>query len=231
MSIRIGITQTETNAGNYPVWIRGEEDIEIVDLSFERFNLEDIGRCDGIVFTGGVDSHPKYFLQDYNTDYPNAPDTFIEKRDEFELEVLRQAIAGKKPVLAICRGMQLVNIFCKGTLHLDLGEGNAWHKKENGTDKQHTVHITEGSFFHEVVGRDEGISNSAHHQAVDRLGEGLKAVAFSGDGVVEAIEFENPGEQFLVAVQWHPERIPDKEVNPLSKNIRQAFIKAIKTKH
>lgn len=228
MSLKIGITQTETNAVNYPKWIKGDDDIEIIDLSFERFNLEDIEQCDGIVFTGGVDSHPKYFLEDYSVDYPNAPSEFIERRDDFELAVLKKATEEKIPVLGICRGMQLINIFYKGTLHLDLGEGNQAHKKADGIDKQHPVLIKEGSLFSEITGTQEGLSNSAHHQAIDRVGQGLEAVAFSPDQVVEAIELKNPEGQFLVAVQWHPERIPDKETNPLSKNIREAFLNASK---
>ncbi len=219
--MKIGITTSETNYGNYLRWIKGEDEIEIIELSYESYNIEDVADCEGIVFTGGVDICPK------NTcDYPNAPITFNKKRDTFENEVLSLALKLNKPILGICRGLQLINLHFGGTLHLDLGEkGNEIHKK-SFEDKTHEVFVETDSFFHSIVKNDLGITNSAHHQAVDKLGENLKAVAFSTDNTVEAIELKNPLNQFLIAVQWHPERMENQE-SAFTKNIRKVFLEAI----
>lgn len=226
--MKIGITQTETNYKNYPKWFENETDVEIVELSFDRFNIEDISLCDGIVLSGGVDTHPKFFLDDYSENYPNAPETFILKRDEFELKVLETAFEKKIPVLGICRGMQLINVHLGGTLVLDIGEErNEKHMKTFGIDKKHFITVKKGTQFSEITDIEGDLSNSAHHQAIKKLGKGLKASAYSDDNLIEAIEFENPEDQFMIAVQWHPERMENME-SPLSKNIKKAFLQASK---
>lgn len=226
--MKIGITHTETNYINYPKWFENDEDVEIVELSFERFNIDDVFGCDGVLFTGGIDTHPKYFLNNAPENYPNAPEEFILERDEFELKVLEVALDKKIPILGICRGLQLINVHLGGTLHLDLDNlGNEIHKKEFGIDKKHKIRVQSGTRFGEITGVSEGVSNSAHHQAIDKLGNGLIAGAFSDDNVIEAIELENPEERFLLAVQWHPERMEDMD-SPLSISIKKAFLKASK---
>lgn len=226
MSLKIGITQSETNYANYPRWIKGEEDIEIIELSYESNNVQDVNICDGIVLSGGIDAHPKFYLNDFALDYPYAPAEFATRRDEFELAVLDLAIQHNKPILGICRGLQMINVFFKGTLQPDIGEdNNAKHKKTQGIDKEHVVSVAKDSLFYDIVHQNKGVVNSAHHQAIDILGNQLKAVAFSEDNLIEAIELENTEKPFLIAVQWHPERMPDPE-NPFTKNIRRAFLEA-----
>lgn len=219
--MKIGITMSETNNANYPKWIKGNDTIEIIELSFEENNINEVITCDGIVLTGGVDICP-----DENCEYPNAPQNFNKKRDEFEKEVLRLSLETKKPILGICRGLQLINWYSGGTLHLDLGNKNNEIHKKGFEDKTHEVFVEKNSILHKIVKEDSGITNSAHHQAVNKLGENLKSVAFTNDGTIEAIELENPNEQFLIAVQWHPERMENQE-SPFSKNIRQAFLAKI----
>ncbi len=226
MALKIGITQSETNYVHYPRWIKGQDDIEIIELSYDRNNFEDVALCDGVVLSGGIDSHPKFYLDNFDLGYPHAPEEFAVHRDKFELAVLDFVIQQKKPVLGICRGLQLINIFFKGTLHVDIGEdNNAKHKKVGDIDKEHTVSVEKSSRFFDIVHQNEGIVNSAHHQAIDILGNKLKAVAFSEDNFIEAIELENVENPFLLAVQWHPERMSDPE-NPFTKNIRKAFLEA-----
>ncbi len=224
MSLKIGITLSATNFANYPRWIKGDDNIEVVELSYAKENLAELASCDGIVLTGGVDIHPGFHLTNYTLHYENAPSEFDVRRDEFEFSVLERALELEIPVLGICRGLQLINCFYKGTLILDLGGKNVIHKKETDEDKAHGIHVIENSFLHQVCGLSAGEVNSAHHQAIDKLGESLIVVAKSDDEVPEAIELKEPY-PFFLAVQWHPERMKEKE-SPLSKNIREAFLNA-----
>ena len=230
--IRIGVTFSEARYENYPKWIKGDDaDIEIVELSWEKQNWDDIEDCDGIVLTGGIDTCPKFY-ENERTDYPNKPQNWNEARDEFEMHVFETALNFDHPVLAICRGLQLVNVSLGGDLIQDLEEsGKSDHRRHGDVDGQHTIAITEGSLLAEVAQGTSGNINSAHHQAVGKISDELMVSAFSPDGVVEAIEWKvKEGEPWLLAVQWHPERMLDKETNPLSKNIRERFIEAVKNK-
>ena len=129
----------------------------------------------------------------------NAASRDLEpERDEAELELMDRFVTLRKPVFGICRGMQVVNVFFGGTLLQDL----RGHDRVNGMDRYHRVR-TEGAFFSEIFGRN-GVVNSAHHQAVDRLGGGLRAVQWAPDGIVEAVRHETLS---VWAVQWHPERL------------------------
>lgn len=227
MSLKIGITQSETNYANYPKWIKGQDDIDIIELSYDRNNVQDVALCDGIVLTGGVDAHPQFYLDDYDLNYPHAPEEFAAHRDEFELAILDVALQQKKPILGICRGLQVINVFFGGTLHVDIGEdNNVTHKKVNNMDKEHAVSVVKDSQFYDIVQQAKGKVNSAHHQAIEVLGNGLKAGAFSSeDHFIEAIEGDSPDKPFLLAVQWHPERMINQE-SPFTKNIRKAFLEA-----
>jgi putative glutamine amidotransferase len=215
--VKIGITFSEANYANYPAWIKGDDAIEIIELSFEKNNIEELQNCYGIVLTGGVDIMPE------NTDYANAPKYFNPERDEFERKVFLKALDLKKPILGICRGLQVINVNLGGTLILDLGEIENEIHKRGLEDKIHQIFLDENSLLYDITKKTTGVVNSAHHQAVDYLGLGLKIVAKSQNGLVEAIELENPEDQFLLAVQWHPERMEDKN-NPFTKNIREAFL-------
>ncbi|QBN18368.1 gamma-glutamyl-gamma-aminobutyrate hydrolase family protein [Flavobacterium nackdongense] len=220
---KIGITLSESNYPNYPLWIKGNDaSIAIIELSYESQNLQEVAQCDAIVFSGGIDMDPGEQIE-----YPNAPKEFNLIRDQFEMAVLKKALEERKPILGICRGLQLINVFLEGTLHLDNGEAkNKIHKKES-EDKTHPIKVEKDSIFYSMVQQEFGIVNSAHHQSIDRLGSGLKAVAETEDGVIEAIESSNPEKQFLIAVQWHPERMSDSE-SPFCKNILKAFLEKTK---
>ncbi|HEY2720324.1 MAG TPA: gamma-glutamyl-gamma-aminobutyrate hydrolase family protein, partial [Chitinophagaceae bacterium] len=133
--------------------------------------------------------------------------------------------------LGICRGMQLINVIYKGTLiqNLDNDVLNKIHRGE--PDKSHPVNIKKDTLLYDISHEENGQINSAHHQAVETLGEGLIASAVSNEGIIEAIERKNKLNQpFLLAVQWHPERMFrfQLENTPLSKNLRERFIEEIK---
>ena len=232
--MKIGITYTESRWENYPVWIKGnDENIELVELHWEKHNLDEVWDlvedCDGIVLTGGVDIHPRFY-ENERLQFPNGDGKFNEERDEFEMHVFETALNFKLPVLAICRGLQLVNVALGGDLIQDLEEaGKKNHRRINDVDDEHAISISENSLLKEVVGSNSGNINGAHHQAIGRLSDELIAVATSPDGVIEAAELkEKEGESWMLAVQWHPERMKDCEINPTSKNIREKFLEEVK---
>lgn len=227
--ITIGVTVTESRHDNYPRWIKGDDaDIEIIELSADHQNWDQIEDCDGILLTGGIDMHPQFY-DNKERHYPFAPDKFNETRDEFEMHVFETALNLEHPILAICRGHQLVNVALGGDLIQDLGQGNEIHKRGE-EDKQHDVNTVAGSLLQEISG-NSGHINSAHHQAIHELSDELIANCTSPDGVIEGAEWKDKdGKPWLLTVQWHPERIIDKETNPFSKNIREAFIKAVRNK-
>ena len=236
--MKIGITHTGWHDKhlNYVNWIRGnDKEIEIVVLSANNDNkIED---CDALVLSGGVDMHPRYFK---GTDiYANMPAHFQEARDEFELKAFDTAIKNSIPVLGICRGLQLINVFCEGTLVQDLGENkNNIHKEQHDKtiaerDRKHNVKVEDGTVLRNIVKVNSGTVNSAHHQAIERLGKELTANSYSEDGVIEGIEWKNKNRPFMLAVQWHPERMDKAELvnSPLSKNIRDHFISVVRSNH
>jgi len=215
MKKRIGISFTKTNFQNYWNWFTVadlQNDIELVELSFEKNNTDDIFTCDGFILTGGIDIEPSFYNED--SSYANAPDTFQEDRDSFEKKIYKYSQLHQLPLLGICRGMQLVNVLQGGKLVQDLGTLNNIHKKE-GSDKQHEVKVEKTSLLGETVDALTGKVNSAHHQAVAEnvLGRNLKVNAYSNseDKTIEGIEFENKsGKAFMLCVQWHPERLEGK---------------------
>jgi len=231
MKKKIGLSFTATNYPNYWQWFDENNlgnSFELVTLSFEQNNLEDMLQCDGFILTGGVDVHPSNY--DGDEQYPNMPLMFQQHRDDFESKIYRHAKQLKLPVLGICRGQQLVNILEGGRLTQDLGiEKNQVHRKLEA-DKKHPIQIAASSLLHSISGVESGEVNSAHHQCIDPLflPTSLKAVAFSEDQTIEAIEYSDATKKgFMLCVQWHPERMEKKETNPLSINIKKAFLDAI----
>jgi acyl-CoA reductase-like NAD-dependent aldehyde dehydrogenase/gamma-glutamyl-gamma-aminobutyrate hydrolase PuuD len=230
MKKRLGISFTKTNFQNYWNWFTKEDlhnDIELVELSFEKNNSEEINTCDAFVLTGGIDIHPSLYHEDLN----GTEKTEIA-RDLFEKKIFEYSQIHNLPLLGICRGMQLVNVLQGGKLIQDLENSNATHRK-NETDKRHEVKVENDSLLGEVVVNSSGKINSAHHQAVDKnfLGKNLKVSAYSNsdDKTVEAIEFKDKsGKAFMLCVQWHPERMLDKEENTFSKNIKKIFLAEIR---
>jgi putative glutamine amidotransferase len=228
--MKIGLTRTENPEKHqyYIDWLKANEDIEIVTLSANENNGDELNDCDALVLSGGTDIDPVFYSGALH--YPKAPEQWNRDRDVFELSLLRSALNQQKPVLGICRGMQLINVAFHGTLVQNLGvELNKIH--EGNPDKLHTVDLEDGSLLHEIAGDKKTEVNSAHHQAIDRLGEGLVLSGRSDEGVAEAVEWKDPtGKSFLLAIQWHPERMFkfDLENSVLSKGIRERFISVIK---
>ncbi|HBG92791.1 MAG TPA: gamma-glutamyl-gamma-aminobutyrate hydrolase [Nitrospiraceae bacterium] len=174
-------------------------------------NAADIAlRIDGILVSGGSDLHPSYYAEDVNYEIK-----IVERdRSDFEFAVIHEIIKLKKPVLGICYGMQLINVAFGGSLYQDIRQQvpSAMEHREGW----HTIKIDDNK----LIDRGEFKVNSSHHQAVKAIGQRLNAIAFSPDGIAEAVCGEDY--PFLLGVQWHPERLQDS----LSEKIFRAFAEA-----
>jgi putative glutamine amidotransferase len=181
-------------------------------------------QIDGLLLTGGGDIDPKHFGE---TPHPKT-DLISAERDELELErVTRQAIDEGLPLLAICRGLQVVNVALNGTLHQHVpdvfGESIAHSQPGARNDRTHDVTIEAGSLLARVSGSEQIRVNSFHHQAINALGDGLRPVAWSDDKVIEGVEL--PGARgFMLAVQWHPEELVENE--PAAARLFEALVEA-----
>ncbi len=161
---------------------------------------------DGVCLSGGPDIHPDHYGEEPHHHLgPTAPDL-----DHFELEIARKADAMMMPVLTICRGMQALNISRGGTLlqHIPDRWLDIEHRqKMPGQTAAHRVDLDPKSHVSLIVGSPVIAVNSFHHQAVEKVGEGLVATGWAPDGATEAIE--DPNREFMIGVQWHAELMVD----------------------
>ncbi len=223
----IGITDAFSKKSQfYLSWLRKvAHSAEVVTLSYEKKNAKELKKCDGLILTGGGDIHPKYYGRE---DYLKLVNDINEKRDEFEFKIVRDVLKEQIPVLGICRGMQVFNVALGGSMIPDVkSEGFKDHAKtKDGKDRRHKVGIKKGTTLHWMVETTSSDVNTAHHQAVDRIGDGLKVTATSPDGIVEGLEWKKSESlPFLQLVQWHPERMND-YTNPCSKILLEHFVLA-----
>ena len=180
-------------AGGVPVVLPLDADSDGISLLANRF--------DGFLFTGGPDVSPSL----YGVDDPDGKAKTCPPRDCLEAELLRRVVALDKPVLGICRGLQLINAVMGGTLYLDLPTehpSGLVHRQSKPYGRYtHSVHLA--GPLRDLLGTDDIPVNTLHHQAVRDLAPGMEPMALSPDGLVEA--FRKPDSRFLWAVQWHPE--------------------------
>jgi putative glutamine amidotransferase len=159
--------------------------------------------CDGLLLTGGVDVEPSHYGESRH------PTVEIDAaRDDYELALAREALARDLPVLAICRGAQVLNVAAGGTLVQDIPSAMPQALSHEITNPKtaiaHQIAVRSGTgLAHLLAGREQLQVNSRHHQAVKDIGRGFVVSAVAPDGVIEAIE--NPDAQFCIGVQWHPE--------------------------
>ncbi|HEX9021445.1 MAG TPA: gamma-glutamyl-gamma-aminobutyrate hydrolase family protein [Nitrospirota bacterium] len=202
-------------AGGIPVPILGIE-ASIPDL---------VRRLDGFLFSGGDDIHPRFYREKPLTDarMTVSPDA----RTEFEIKLFTAVAGAGKPVLAICGGAQLVNVALGGKLYQDIAL-QVPHPIKHGPERPgekvfHDVDILEGTLLSRITGAKQIRVRSSHHQSVKNPGRGLHLSAVAHDRVIEA--FEPRTKQFLLAVQWHPEKTPH---DPYTKKLFEAFVNASK---
>lgn len=182
----------------------------------------------GLCLQGGADVHPRHYETGDGRDGDSAPDDDVDDvddvQDRSELALTRAAIDLGLPVLALCRGAQLLNVACGGTLHVAIDvDGVAHHPDEPpGTiGAVHGVEVRSGTRLRTIIGAARAAVSSVHHQAIDRLGTGLVVAATADDGLVEAVELDRG---WVIGVQWHPEDTAS--ADPVQQRLFDAFVSA-----
>ena len=203
-------------AGGLPVLLPYVEDSKVIEQFVEL--------CDGFFFTGGADVDPMR----YGEERKETCGDIQYNRDKLEFRVLEKVMSTSKPILAVCRGAQLVNAALGGTLYQDIPseiDTSISHRQsEPKFSFSHDINVMENTPLHTLAGVARIRGNSFHHQSIKTLGEGLEIMATSDDGVVEAAYLS--GERYLRAYQWHPERLCESDKH--NRLIFDDFIKACK---
>jgi putative glutamine amidotransferase len=174
------------------------------------FADEAVAMIDGLVLTGGADIHPSYYGEEINSPVILSPN----QRTDFDLRLFHASLKADKPILAICHGMQIMNVALGGTLFQDIPSqvpGSLLHRGEkDSVPARHTVTVEAGSRLAKIMtGMVEFKVSSTHHQAVKALGKNLQISARAPDGIVEGIELlDHPK---FIGIQWHPEKDPHGE--------------------
>ncbi|WP_426711260.1 gamma-glutamyl-gamma-aminobutyrate hydrolase family protein [Cetobacterium sp. SF1] len=203
--------QSVVRAGGIPYIIPMVYDDEVIKAQIENI--------DGLIMSGGHDVNPMLYGEEPCKELGGI----MPRRDKFDMLLIKNALELKKPILGICRGEQILNVASGGSLYQDLKfiEGsyikhNQGHLPDYPT---HTITIKQDSKLYSILG-EETLVNSFHHLAVKTVAPGFKAVAYSKDGVIEAIEKD--GDLFVMGVQWHPEML-----SASYENMQKLFIKLI----
>jgi putative glutamine amidotransferase len=230
MRIAVSVSEKEKSRGAESPYFRallaaGVEmgEIELVSAAdASRVRAEDY---DGILFTGGEDVDPSFYgeAKQHDNVHDHRP------RDEFEFSLLEAALARRSPILGICRGVQMINVGFGGSLYQDMkkdAQPQFEHRQTDlpGKSRQEPIHsvlVTDAQSSLGSIVQGACRVNSLHHQAIKRLGRGLKATAHSEDGFVEAVESAEDY-PFLMAVQWHPE-----EMVSTSPEQREIFVRFV----
>ena len=183
-----------------------------------------VSSLDGIILSGGPDIHPSLFNEEPHKNIG----TIVNARDILDFKVIKYAFEMKKPILGICRGLQVINVFFGGTLYQDIHsqtKSEIQHQqKARGDLATHSIDIKSDSFLHNIFG-DKVLINSFHHQSIKDVANSFDATATSiNDNIVEAIEYKE--NHFIVGLQWHPEMLAEK--NSQMQEIFNSFIKVVK---
>ena len=220
-SIQIGILETYlsaiTNAGGIPLPIPLGIPNQLLDVLIQFI--------DGILFTGGGDIQPMLYKGKNHSSLSGID----SDRDRIELYLLKHAVKDNKPILGICRGIQLINVGMGGSLYEDIlsqvpsALQHQTYPEHKPDFLAHEVKIETGTLLMEILGKNQIQVNSTHHQAIKTVGRDLNPIGYAPDGIIEAITIRNV--KFGIGVQWHPERLQN--FQPM-RNLFQAFISAAK---
>lgn len=203
------------------------ESLERAGADVKWIELEDIGRaveetltCDGLLLPGGADINPEMYGEE-KSEKCGKPN---ETRDEAEPIIFRNFLDTNKPILAICRGIQLINVCKGGTLFQDIKDVQKCKHMDffSRSRSIHTVSIDKNSVLYGILQTEKINVNSMHHQAINRVGEKFQVAVESEDGFPEAIELQN--HPFCIGVQWHPEHMSKKSAE--QRKIFASFVSA-----
>ncbi|MBL7074995.1 gamma-glutamyl-gamma-aminobutyrate hydrolase family protein [candidate division KSB1 bacterium] len=192
----------------------------LIPLLIDRYLLDQMaGEINGLVVSGGDDVDPST----YGEELIDPRWKRDRQRVLFEMELIKKCLSQKKPILGICRGMQVLNVAFGGTLFQDLpsqrGGGIDHRMSAAFPAKRHLISIQKDTNLRNILGMDTLAVNSFHHQAIKTLGNGLKVSALAPDGVLEGLE--RRGDPLIMGVQWHPERMMGEGVQ---KKLLRAFV-------
>lgn len=192
-------------AGGAPVllpYVKNDESIDVF-----------VSICDGFLFTGGADVSPARYGEEKSE---KCGDVQLF-RDELEFKVFDKIYHTEKPIMAICRGAQLVNVALGGSLYQDIPSEVkteiAHRQSEPKSTPTHTLKVLPGTPLHKLISTDKIVANSFHHQAIKRLASELQVTAVAEDGIIEAVSSKSS--RYLCAYQWHPELLIDTDGNNL----------------
>lgn len=193
-ALRVHYSAAVANNGGVPILIPYQENL------VEKY----VELCDGFIFPGGeYDIHPDFYGE------KTHPESVLSTNDRtnFEIALMSQVLKKDKPMLGICAGEQLLNVVLGGTLYQDISASintKIEHKPGGDTSlDRHFIDIEKNTLLYEIVGKERYKVNTHHHQAVNKLGDGLRVSARAEDGVIEAIEHTK--KKFCLGVEWHPE--------------------------
>lgn len=213
--VSLDYSNSVINSGGIPVILPITDNFEVIKEQVKYF--------DGLILSGGGDPDPNLYGEDCLQELGDI----TPERDTFELAILEEFLKTKKPILGICRGLQLMNIFYGGTLYQDIKyvDTNIQHKQKWLADlPTHDINILENNILFEIFGK-KARTNSFHHQMIKDLGRELTSIATANDGVIEAIQ--NKNYPFFYGVQWHPEMMASRG-NLGMKKIFDKFIESCK---
>lgn len=200
-------------SGGVPILLPYSENADVIRSYVEA--------CNGFLFVGGVDIDPCF----YGESVKNGSVNICSERDGFDVAMISEVLKTSKPILAICRGIQLVNVALGGSLIQDIPtqiNSQILHKQSEGRyEFSHSVNVEKCSPLYAITKEERIRVNSFHHQAINRLADGLKESARSEDGIVEAVYGE---ERFIRGYQWHPELLFAKD--SVSQKLFEEFVLA-----
>lgn len=198
--------------GKYQLYVKW---LKSIGLPFDYINfygmnvpeaLVALEKCSGLVLTGGVDVHPSY----YSKAEEESRCELDISRDILEFALIEKALVLKMPLLAICRGEQILNVSKGGSLIVDIPSDHGKsiiHSSDNEKLAYHNITVDINSNLFKIAGKTSFEIVSVHHQAVNKLAPCFRPTAFADDGIIEAFEWSDPeGKAYLNAVQWHPEK-------------------------
>lgn len=221
--LKIGISKSSSN---YVNWLkRTDPSVQTIDLYLMPISVavQQLSQCSGLLLTGGEDVYPGR--------YGKLADTLRctemnPHRDSLDMALIEKALSLKIPIVGICRGHQILNVYFGGTLIIDIPKDykpGTIHQCDDYLHCFHMVNIQNSTLLARISMCDSARVTTNHHQAVNRLAPPLRANAMSDDQLIEGIEWRNPDDKsFLLGVQWHPERM--EQANPLSARIAEEFL-------